>query len=182
MACHLMLLKWIQVIKQGTATGCSCSYQSPVSPAPWLCAESYEEWGSMGEQLPINQTFRFWTLSASWSGVRATPLDSGQLETCDFGRWITLYHVAVRLEGLDVANAWRTIPTSMCGANCEILRTWNYSVEVFFVEWTWPSRNTVWKSKRGRIQGHFDPLHTVCGRRPVRWRQLSVLAWQCSLP
>jgi hypothetical protein len=29
-----------------------------VQPAPRLCVESYEEWGSMGEQLPINQIFR----------------------------------------------------------------------------------------------------------------------------
>jgi hypothetical protein len=33
-----------------------------------------------------------------------------------------------------------------------------------------PSHNTAWKSKHRRIQGHFDKLHTVCGRRPVQWR------------
>jgi hypothetical protein len=31
------------------------------------------------------------------------------------------------------------------------------------MEWTWPSHNTA-RSKRGRIQGHFDKLHTVYGR------------------
>jgi hypothetical protein len=57
---------------------------------------------------------------------------------------------------------WRMpVRASMCSANSEIWRRWHYSVEVFFMEWTWPSRNTVWKSKRGRIQGHFDPVHTV---------------------
>jgi hypothetical protein len=42
----------------------------------------------------------------------------------------------------------------------------------FSVEWTSPSRNTARKSKRGRIQGHFDPLRTVHGRRLVRWWRL----------
>jgi hypothetical protein len=59
-----------------------------------------------------------------------------------------------------VANAWRTIPASMCSARSEILRRWHYSAGVFFEEWTLPSRNTAWISKRGRIQGHFDPLRT----------------------
>jgi hypothetical protein len=30
------------------------------------------------------------------------------------------------------------------------------------------SRNTAWKCKCGRVQGHFDLLHTVYGRRPVQ--------------
>jgi hypothetical protein len=106
------------------------------------------------------------------------PLDSGQREMCDLEWWIMLYHVAVRWEGLGVANAWRTITASMCRANSEIWR-WHYSVGVFFTEWTWPSRNSAWKSKHGRIQGHSDPLHSVYGRRPVR-RWLSVSA--CSAP
>jgi hypothetical protein len=46
-------------------------------------------------------------------------LDSGKLETCDLGRGITLYHVAVRWEGLGVVNDWRTIPASICSANSE---------------------------------------------------------------
>jgi hypothetical protein len=83
-----------------------------------------------------------------------------------------LYHVAVRREGLGVANAWRTIPANMCSANSEILRKWHYSVGVFFMEWPWPSHNTAWKSKHRRIQGQFDPLHTVYSRRPVRWWRL----------
>jgi hypothetical protein len=41
-----------------------------------------------------------------------------------------------------MANAWRMIPASMCSANSEIWRSWHYSVGVFFMEWTWPSRNT----------------------------------------
>jgi hypothetical protein len=69
--------------------------------------------------------------------------------------------------GLGAVNAWRMIPASMCNANSEIWRRLHYSVGVFFMEWTWPSCNTTWKSKRGRIQGHFDPLPTVYGRRPV---------------
>jgi hypothetical protein len=50
----------------------------------------------------------------------------------------------------------------------------------FFMEWTWPSRNTARKSKRGRIQGHFDPLCTVYGRRQLVMTVVS--AWQCSVP
>jgi hypothetical protein len=38
---------------------------------------------------------------------------------------------------------------------------------VFFMEWTWPSYNTAWKSKHGRIQGYFDLLRTVYSTRPV---------------
>jgi hypothetical protein len=79
-----------------------------------------------------------------------------------------LYHVAVRWEGLGVENAWRTTPASMCSAKSELWSRWHYSVGVFFMEWTWPSSNPALKSKRGRIQGHFDPLRTVYGRRPVR--------------
>jgi hypothetical protein len=78
-----------------------------------------------------------------------------------------LYHVAVRWEGLGVTNAWRVRPASMCSANSDIWRRWNYSVEVFFMELTWPSRNTARKYKRKRIQGYFDPLHTVYDWRPV---------------
>jgi hypothetical protein len=66
-----------------------------------------------------------------------------------------------------MVNAWRTMPASMCSDNREIWRRWHYSVGVFFMEWTWPSRNSAWKSKHGRIQGHFDKLRTVYGRRPV---------------
>jgi hypothetical protein len=77
-----------------------------------------------------------------------------------------LYHVAVRWEGLGVANAWRMIPASMCNANSKIWR-WRHYIGVFFMERTWPSRNTAWKSKHGRIQGHFDPLCTVYSRKPV---------------
>jgi hypothetical protein len=62
-----------------------------------------------------------------------------------------------------MANAWRTIPTSMCGANSEIWRRWHYSVGVFSLEWSWPSRNTARKYKRRRVQGHSDPLSTVYG-------------------
>jgi hypothetical protein len=43
-----------------------------------------------------------------------------------------------------------------------------YSVVVFFMEWTWPARNSAQESKHGRVQGHFDPLHTVYSRRPVQ--------------
>jgi hypothetical protein len=95
---------------------------------------------------------------------------------------MTLYHAAVRYEGLGVPNTWRTTPASMCSVNSAIWRRWHYSVRVFFVEWIWPSRNTARKSKHGRIQGHFDPLRTVYSRRSVRWWPLSVSAWQCSLP
>jgi hypothetical protein len=52
----------------------------------------------MGEQLPRNQIFCLWTLSAAWNGVNTDA--TGQFETCDLGWWITLYHVADRLEGL----------------------------------------------------------------------------------
>jgi hypothetical protein len=38
---------------------------------------------------------------------------------------------------------------------------------LFFMEWTWPSCNTAWKCKCRRVGGHFDPLHTVYGRRPM---------------
>jgi hypothetical protein len=72
--------------------------------------------------------------------------------------------------------------SQMCSAKCKIWRRWHYSVGVFFMEWTWPSRNTAQKYKHGRIQGHSDPMHTVYGRRPVWWWRLSVSAWQCSLP
>jgi hypothetical protein len=123
--------------------------------------------------LPVNATHHLkwceeqhnWTTGNVWFGVMNT-----------------LYHVAIRWEGLGVANAKRTIPASMCSANCKILRRCHYSVGVFFMEWTWPSRNTVQKYKCRRIQGHSDLMHTVYGRRPVRWWQLSVSAWQYSLP
>jgi hypothetical protein len=91
---------------------------------------------------------------------------------CDLEWWITLYHVAVQWEGFGVTNAWRMIPASMCSANCEIWRRLHYSVGVFYMVWSWPSRNTAQKYKRWRIQGHFDPLHTAYSRRPVRWWRL----------
>jgi hypothetical protein len=34
------------------------------------------------------------------------------------------------------------ITVCMCSANSKIWRKWHYSVGVFFMEWTWPSRNT----------------------------------------
>jgi hypothetical protein len=74
------------------------------------------------------------------------------------------------------------IPASMCSTNCEILRRWHYSVGVFFTEFTWSSHDTAWKSKCRRVQGQFDLLHTVHGRRPVQWCRLSLSAWQCCLP
>jgi transposase len=43
----------------------------------------------------------------------------------DLGWSIALYHVAVRWEGLGVANVWRTIPASTCSANSEICRRWH---------------------------------------------------------
>jgi hypothetical protein len=100
----------------------------------------------------------------------------------DLGWWIMLYHVPVRREALDVVNFWRTIPSSLSTANSKIWRWWHYSEGVFFTEWTWPPHNTAWKSKHRRIQWHSDPMHTVCARRPVQWRLLSVSARQCSLP
>jgi hypothetical protein len=39
--------------------------------------------------------------------------------------------MAVRWADLGVANAWSTLPASMCSANCEIWRRWHYSVGCF---------------------------------------------------
>jgi hypothetical protein len=79
---------------------------------------------------------------------------------------IMLYLVEVRLENLSVANSWRTIPASMCNDNSEIWRRWHYSVGVFFMEWTWPSRNTARNSKCRMVQGHLTSciLATVGGQ------------------
>jgi hypothetical protein len=38
-----------------------------------------------------------------------------------------LYHVAVLWEVLGMANAWGTIPASMCSASCKIWRRWLYN-------------------------------------------------------
>jgi hypothetical protein len=119
----------------------------------------------MGEHLPINQVFRPWTLNATWSGVQSDA--TGQLTTGNVWFGVMNHYVAVRLEGLVVVNAWRTIRASMCGAKSEIWRRWHYSMEVIFMEWTRPSRNTAWKSKHRRLQGHCDLLHIVYGRRSV---------------
>jgi hypothetical protein len=54
-----------------------------------------------------------------------------------------------------VANAWRMITAGMCTANSEIWMRWHYSVGVFFMEWTWPSRNTAWKLN---VEGYTDIL------------------------
>jgi hypothetical protein len=54
-----------------------------------------------------------------------------------------------------VVNAWRMIPASVCSCNSEIWRRWHYTLGVFFMEWTWPSVNTAWKSKHRRIQVHL---------------------------
>jgi transposase len=44
-----------------------------------------EEWGSMSEQLPINQTFRLWTLSAAWSGLKGDATGQWTVENVWFG-------------------------------------------------------------------------------------------------
>jgi hypothetical protein len=85
------------------------------------------------------------------------------------------------MEWFVCGNAWRTIPASMCNANSELWRRWHNSVGMLFIEWTWPSCDTTWKSKCRMRQGHFDPFHTVYGRRQVQWWQVSVSAWQCFL-
>jgi hypothetical protein len=47
------------------------------------------------------------------------------------------------------------ITAGMCIANSEIWRRWHYSVGVFFMEWTWPSRNTAQKLN---VEGYKDIL------------------------
>jgi transposase len=90
------------------------------------------------------------------------------LKRCKEWRHWTVDNWAVQWDGLDVANAWGTIPASMCSAKSELWRKWYYSVEVFLMEWIWPSLNTAQKSKHGMIQGNFDSLHTIYGRRLVQ--------------
>jgi hypothetical protein len=116
----------------------------------------------MDEQLPIDQIFHLWMLSTTWSGVKSDA--TGQWTTANM--WFIVINHTIScggpMGGFGVVNAWRTIPASMCSANCEIWR-WHYSVGVFLMEWTWPSHNTAWKYKH-RIQGHSDATRTVCGR------------------
>jgi hypothetical protein len=66
---HLMTNRGCRALIVVCATRWHQVKQSPVSSASYElssqhpdCVESYEEWGSMGEQLPINQIFCLWTI------------------------------------------------------------------------------------------------------------------------